>query len=109
MKLKHISRNALGLTLIEVIVSIALLAIVAMILVTIMSESLTFITATHNRNTGGMSAASSMESAEAATPGAATSSFTITVNGSTSTYSAVSGNYVTDSTSSVTYNEFVPS
>lgn len=101
-----LNKNGRGLTLIEVVVSAALLAIVALILVTIMSQALTSLKITKDRTNNGMSAAAKMESDKAGNVSGSTSSdFKIEFNGNTD---SVPGTTVTESESGVTYREFVP-
>jgi len=91
------------MTLIEVVVSIALLAIVSLVLVSVMVEALSVLMATRERSNAGMTAAASMEAARAASNTSSGSDY-MTINNS-----SVPGTYVTvTSSDGVTYNEFVP-
>jgi type II secretory pathway pseudopilin PulG len=96
-----------GITLVEVVVSVALLAILSLMLVTFMITSLMAVKTTRGRTNNAMSAASQIESQRAAgtADGGASSDLTITFG--TSSYD-VTGKYVSGSGSGVTYYEFVP-
>jgi prepilin-type N-terminal cleavage/methylation domain-containing protein len=100
---KIILKGGQGMTLIEVVVSIALLAIVSVVLVSVMTEALSVLMATHKRSSAAMTVAASMEAARAASSANGASGYMI-VNGS-----SVPGTYETVTNSDgVTYNEFVP-
>ena len=58
---KIVSKGGQGMTLIEVVVSMALLAIVSIMLVSVMTEALNVLVATRKRSNAGMTLASSME------------------------------------------------
>lgn len=101
-----LNKNLRGLTLIEVVVSAALLAIVALVLVTVMLQALTSLKTTRDRTNNGMSAAAQMESKRAESASGSTSSdFKISFGNGAYTDS-VGGTIVTDSEN--TYREFVP-
>lgn len=94
-----------GLTLVEVVVSMALLAIISLAIASAMAQALTFLSVTHKRTAGGMSAASSVESQQDTVQNGS-DSFTIDYgNGFIET---VSGSYVSGSDGGVSYKEFVP-
>lgn len=95
-----------GLTLVEVVVSMALLAIISLAIATAMAQALTFLSATHKRTAGGMSAAASVEAKhDTDTPQYGSDSITIYYGTSSAT---VYGSYVSGSENGVKYHEFVP-
>lgn len=107
MKLKL--KNNSGLTLIEVIVSAALLAIISLMLVTIMAAAMTAVKTTRGRTSRAMAAAGQIEEKKAESSPASSSSgeehLTITFDGRAY---YVSGSYVTGEDGGVKYYEFVP-
>lgn len=102
---KHTKCDTRGLTLIEVVVSVALLAIVSLMLVTCISVSLGAVRTTRHRNNDADSAAGKIEAQRASSATGTSSSMTITFNG---TQYTVSGSYTTGNNGSITYHEFVP-
>lgn len=96
-----------GMTLIEVVVSIALLAILSVMIVTVMTQALSALSETRRRTNAAMSAAGNIETKRAADSAktAGTDTVAVTIGGSTVT---VSGKYVSDTESGITYKEFVP-
>lgn len=103
--MKRDNKNA-GLTLIEVIVSVALLAIVSVMLVTIMATAMNAVKSTRSRTNHAMSAAGQIETkkADSAVSGTAGN---LSITFGTSSYS-VSGAYVSGSDGGIKYYEFVP-
>ncbi|HEX2937765.1 MAG TPA: prepilin-type N-terminal cleavage/methylation domain-containing protein [Ruminiclostridium sp.] len=95
-----------GLTLIEVIVSVALLAIVSLMLITITETAVVAVKATRTKTNNAMSAAAQVETKHAASSTGGTSS-SLTINFGGNNYD-VSGSYVSGQDGDVTYKEFVP-
>ena len=107
MKTK-LNRNS-GLTLIEVIVSTALLAILSIMLVTIMAVATTAIKTTRERTSHAMAAAGQIEEnkAEGSQSPASSTTGHLTITFGGNRYD-VSGSYVFGVDGGVKYYEFVP-
>lgn len=101
--------NSDGITLIEVIVSTAIIAILSIMLIVIMTAAFAGINTTHKRTTKAMNAAGQIESehAKKAYTNSTASSVDMQVNTDAGivTYS-IDGLYTTDDTG--TYTEFIP-
>lgn len=122
--LLSIRNNQHGISLIEVIVSLALLAIVAVFICNTLLVGVTILSRARNKTKNSMQTAGgvvdkSVDSSVSAPSGtnvtSSSGSFTITfTNGNTTTTENVSGSYVTGTTSgsngndNVTYKNFVP-
>lgn len=101
-----------GMTLVEVVVSVALLAILSLMVVTALAASLTAVNTTRRRNNDAMAAVSAVETRRAA--GSSDSGGTVTIQNGTMTVTfggiacEVSGSYICAKSGDVTYKEFVP-
>lgn len=95
-----------GLTLIEVIVSVALLAIVSIMLFTIMATALAAVKSTRTRTNHTAAAAAQIEKKHAENSSALSDS-SLTISFSGKQYE-VSGSYISGCDGGITYYEFVP-
>jgi prepilin-type N-terminal cleavage/methylation domain-containing protein len=119
MKKINLINNNKGFTLIEMIVSIALISIIAILFATTFSTSLNIMTQATKKTVNVNQTAAGIEKQRAGLTGAANnnnttstaSSFIINFqnqNGQTTATATVSGNYYTNASSDVTFKSFVP-
>lgn len=102
----RIRHDRRGLSLIEVVVSAALLGIVSLLLATAITSTFAAVSLTRQRNNDTLTAANEVESKHAASS-AGSNSGTMTVSFSDVTCN-VPGSYVDATSGNVTFKEFVP-